>query len=559
MNNVKKIIPKANRPKWVGLNKIFDEHETEVFKMRFSDWEAALDIDWKALRNGNHYLKISQNPLISSERTISKKTDNNIKVDIRALYMPESIWPTHQVAFIDEVVERANRFLQSLSCYVFHKGTFVSLPKEQIGHFHSSDCYIFLCLYRIENTQPQPVSNASSTSSSPVREDPPANLHIANLNKSSSALSVDVIPEVDVQEGVSLECVLYFWCGPQASKLANCTFKLKTRGELEQAMKEAYDCPVRIVYLDPGKEPITLLAHLNNRIIVHKIPRIQTKTSKQQLESQRCLMYHLKVDPVFKTVRAVQVEASASVLVSRDCFLVVSVQEHLHSYLWIGKGVSKSEFKKIQGFIPTIVSYCLNQAGDKEMDISIASPISPVGGSIGPKNALYRMIQENYETPEFWDMFGEGKLPYSQGTGYYYAKPVRVFKCGCTEGFFAVEELFRYQQSDFKIDACYILDPGHPKEVFVWVGSDVGEAVRLLTLKSVEVWFENLDDGRVIKLEEAMAQKQSEDSLEKVQGDIIVIRQGREPVEFRAYFHGWDTTSEQYRDPRLTYLGNAKN
>jgi hypothetical protein len=49
---MKKVVPKTQRPKWVGLHKIFEGHETEVFKNRFTDWDLAVKVDWQSIRNG---------------------------------------------------------------------------------------------------------------------------------------------------------------------------------------------------------------------------------------------------------------------------------------------------------------------------------------------------------------------------------------------------------------------------------------------------------------------------------------------------------------------------
>lgn len=34
-----------------------------------------------------------------------------------------------------------------MQCFVLEGKKFVKLPKREIGHFYSEDCYVFLCQY----------------------------------------------------------------------------------------------------------------------------------------------------------------------------------------------------------------------------------------------------------------------------------------------------------------------------------------------------------------------------------------------------------------------------
>ncbi|KAI9206093.1 uncharacterized protein BJ171DRAFT_422390 [Polychytrium aggregatum] len=47
-----RIVPVRKRPKWVALNKHWEGHETEVFKLWFVDWDDKLDINWEDVKQG---------------------------------------------------------------------------------------------------------------------------------------------------------------------------------------------------------------------------------------------------------------------------------------------------------------------------------------------------------------------------------------------------------------------------------------------------------------------------------------------------------------------------
>ena len=116
------------RPKWVALHKLFDQRETEIFKIWFKDW---------------HRTSIDQENQKKSLIQVAK----SLKVDVRALYARP---PDHEVSsfVIEETMTHANSMLQSMTAFVYHHGKFVTLPKHEWGHFHTEDAYVFLCVYQ---------------------------------------------------------------------------------------------------------------------------------------------------------------------------------------------------------------------------------------------------------------------------------------------------------------------------------------------------------------------------------------------------------------------------
>lgn len=167
------------------------------------------------------------------------------------------------------------------------------------------------------------------------------------------------------------------------------------------------------------------------------------------------------------------------------------------------------------------------------------------------------MIQEGFEPDVFWTLLLNGRETWASGTEWYHCRPPRFLRCSCSEGYFSVEEVLHHQTYDLKSDTCVILDPGAPKCCYVWMGQDASDVVIKLTRKSVEVWLDNLADGR--KMTSSMPVNGVDSSfktralprLPRKEGHVVWIRQGFEDMEFKAFFYGWD---DEDRDPRSIYL-----
>lgn len=84
-----------------------------------------------------------------------------------------------------------------MEAFVLENKKFVRLPEEEIGHFYSGDCYVFLCRYWI-----------------PATEDP-------------DSKNEDDDPQDDFQ------CVVYFWQGRDASDMGWLTFTFSLQKKFE--------------------------------------------------------------------------------------------------------------------------------------------------------------------------------------------------------------------------------------------------------------------------------------------------------------------------------------
>ncbi|TPX32504.1 hypothetical protein SmJEL517_g04409 [Synchytrium microbalum] len=613
-----RVVPVQPRPKWMGFNRMAEGEESEVFKLMFRDWdEHASEVNWQDVKSGNADLK---------KRSVAPSL-GGMRVDVRALYQPPATFDV-QTRAIEELCSHANRLLLSFSSFIYSRGRFVQLPAEERGHFFAGDAYVFLCVYRLEEEgehkerekKRQEAATTSGTNTPPSGRTSVSSASKDSVNPKDESSAASALSPVEPAMP-NVEAVVYFWQGDKSSKLAYSTFLFKTQLEMEDLMKEMYKCPVKVVHLEQGREPIALLAHLDNMCVYHRGSRkdwLEQRAASAgndapvnifSASQEPAVMWQIRTDLRYKTTRAIQVTAKATSLVTRDCFFIQLRDPTQTSYLWAGKGASKDEVKRAHNIIRKI----LGTGSPSPLPSLLGNPVSPPLSSLSPLSApvssshnslrgaltaltssiwmpgagsanlvngsFYRQVDERLEPRAFWDVLG-GKQPYSAGSEYYYAPVPRVLRCSCSRGYFLVEEVYHFQQSDLRSDTCCIIDPGSAK-LYVWVGSDTSDVVRKLARKSVEVWLDNLDDGRMMApdggvmygIPEAITNKFSRDTVfandpktrrqhsESIssatrtailrrmksrvtglrnEGDVLFISQGDEPIEFIAYFHGWD-------------------
>ncbi|KAJ3169847.1 hypothetical protein HDU88_000487 [Geranomyces variabilis] len=482
-----RIAPLQKRPKWVGLHKLMESHESEVFKLRFPDWDTtSQEVNWEEVKS----------PTLDQPRSIGSGA--GMRVDVRALYAPPVPHDAATTAGVEATLQHANGLLQQVSAFVYTKGRFVQLPAAEKGHFFSDDAYVFLCVYRLEEERERARRVAKELRRRRTRASVGRSGGDTGDDQSSAASSErgtasdgeDASERGDDECGV--ECVVYFWQGRLASRLAYSTFKFKTQSEMEALVKHMYGCEVRVAFLEQGKEPIALLAHMGNAIVVHRGRRSDwlAKVGKPDVLPR---MFHIRTDMRYKTTRAVEVPVRWGNLVSRDCFYIHAPGEGENSYLWRGRGASKEESRKAESMIGRILAVV--GRGD---EVTLPPTPSPTDHLTLTTHIL---CIQGAEPPDLVSMLLPPSLharhpKVHTGTEYYYVPPPRFLRCSCTAGYFAVEEVVHWAQADLHPDVCVILDPGAPRTLWVWVGRGASDVVRKLCRKSVEVWLQRLDDGR---------------------------------------------------------------
>lgn len=365
------------------------------------------------------------------------------------------------MAYIKETIRHANGLLQNFSIFVFSGGKFVLLPDEERGHFWNGDAYVFLCVYKMEQEQER--QNRENDNNELLKKD----TLVAKDEGSVTALKssndgeevVDDDCDNEEEEGEeemdngSMECVVYFWQGRLAHRLAISTFKFKTQAEMERLMQDLYGCPVKVVYLDPGKEPIALLAHLNNTFILHSGSRKEFAQrmdslilsdsqhqeedeyiENQQLSSgqsriattaaatvaaiEKTLTYQIWTDLRYRTIRATQVQSQTSSLVSKNCFLCFTTDFN-KVFIWVGKHTSREDAANAQACSHKILSIWGHPdlVGRSALipeytpRVSLHNRLSTGGISSEASSVRIIVIDEKAETRSFWSLFGLESSP----------------------------------------------------------------------------------------------------------------------------------------------------
>ena len=471
------------------------------------------------------------------------------------------------------------------------------------------------------NVNPVPEKDDEGTvNAAPTKENQHLN-EIQEMNKSRDDFVEEEDEEEDGQDDEddefgldsTMECVVYFWKGPKASLAALTTFRLKTQKEMQALVTKMYNCDIRVVYLDCGREPVALLAHWGNCLVIRKggISTNSKKSNSSSSPSQQnninektavddhdannntpnnntplARMYQIRTDSRYKTTRAFEVEPVASSLISEDCFLVIPIQnEEKEKYLWMGRDCSKEKVRRAINISNKILG------GDWISNLPSESDGATEFGLRCPPGVI--KIDEKSEGSGFWNLLG--------GKGIYASSPisnnfslsnmsssslvlsprkniVRYFRCSCEPGYFQVESLKDIWQDDLKDSSVIIIDPGSDYNVFMWIGRGSSDVVRKLALKSLEVYFGILNDGRTIPVDDT--KKVKVDIMESIgldrytrlqhlraatskpaPGHVTYINSGSETKEFKAFFLGWDDHSRYthgVKDPGNSFSREEK-
>lgn len=67
------------------------------------------------------------------------------QADLAALFMPRQ--PPMTFTEAQQLMLEWNDDLEGMEALVLEGKKFVRLPEEELGHFYSGDCYVFLCRY----------------------------------------------------------------------------------------------------------------------------------------------------------------------------------------------------------------------------------------------------------------------------------------------------------------------------------------------------------------------------------------------------------------------------
>uniref|UniRef100_T1GF46 Gelsolin-like domain-containing protein n=1 Tax=Megaselia scalaris TaxID=36166 RepID=T1GF46_MEGSC len=176
-----------NRPEYAMVTRINEDTETQIFKSKFVGWDEVMAVDFT--RTATSVAKTG------ADLTKWAKQQET-KADLAALFMPRQQAMSLQEA--EQFEEEWNYDLEAMESFVLEGKKFVRLPEEELGHFYTGECYVFLCRYCIPPEEDE--ENPEDESKRPPQDD-------------------------------EIQCVVYFWQGRDAGNMGwlNFTFTLQKK------------------------------------------------------------------------------------------------------------------------------------------------------------------------------------------------------------------------------------------------------------------------------------------------------------------------------------------
>jgi len=408
-----------------------------------------------------------------------------MKVDLTALFLPRQE-PLSSVE-CGELSAQFNEDLESMESVVMEGRKFTKLPVEELGHFYSENCYVFLCTYW--------------TSIGDFSDEMLEQYALLQKNANTGKLGVEGAPTPDTEQGEeeeeeeeTLVCRVYFWQGRDASKMCWPQFSLSS---FKKKIEEAFGSkmPMEIERCFQQQENLKLLSHFHGRNILHKGKRPTPGHIPAEPPVRKPQLYQLRQNGNSLAQRCVEIGCSSLLLNSGFCYILkVPVQsEGVDScilYVWVG---SKST--------------------EELMNAAVE-----IGSESFENTSSVTTLYEGTNEPDiFWQAVG-GRRAYE--TSAEFMDSIRLFRCSNERGYFAVsEKCSDFCQDDLADEDVMILDSGN--DVFVWIGEESSDVERKLGLKSAQLYSQHVKDmtGNARKL--------------------CVMRRGKENLKFIKLFHGW--------------------
>nr|XP_015215598.1 PREDICTED: protein flightless-1 homolog [Lepisosteus oculatus] len=413
-----------HRPKHAMVIRNLEGAECQVFKSKFKNWDDVLKVDYT--RNAESVLKTKG--LTGKVKKDAEQKDQ-MKADLTALFLPRQ--PPMPLAEAEQMMEEWNEDLDGMEGFVLEGKKFARLPEEEFGHFHTQDCYVFLCRYWV------PVE---------YEEDP---------KKGDKDKGNEEAEEEEKQPEEDFQCVVYFWQGREASNMGWLTFTFS----LQKKFESLFPGKLEVVRMTQQQENLKFLSHFKRKFIVHKGKR------KLKDNNVQPSLYHIRTNGSALCTRTIQIPTDSSNLNSEFCFILKVPFESTDNqgivYTWVGRAADPDEAKLAEDIMNTMFD-----------------------------DTYSKQVINEGEEPEnfFWVGIGSQK-PYDEDADYM--KYARLFRCSNEKGYFSVsEKCSDFCQDDLADDDIMLLDNG--KEVYMWVGTQTSQVEIKLSLKACQVYIQHM-------------------------------------------------------------------
>lgn len=243
-----------DRPAHAMVTRVQEGTESQVFKLKFSGWDEVIAVDFTRTAGSVQKTGADLDKWARNQET---------KADLTALFTPRQ--PAMSMDEAVQLMEEWNEDLEVMEPFVLEGKKFQKLPEEELGHFYSKDCYVFLCRYWIPSES-------------------------------------DAWDDQNAED--DYHCVVYFWQGREASNMGWLTFTFS----LQKKFKALFGDKLEVVRTHQQQENLKFMSHFKRHFLIHQGKR------KEKCEKKSVEFYHLRSNGSPLCTRLVQIKPDAASL-----------------------------------------------------------------------------------------------------------------------------------------------------------------------------------------------------------------------------------------------------
>lgn len=490
--------------------------EPLLLKTKFKDWDNVIAVD---------YTRTAESVSRTGANLKKWMNDQKVRIDLAALFAPRPVSLTDEECEI--LIEAWNGELDWIYGFTLDRAglsnkvhdadyvelpedepfkilgeNFARLPNDELGHFYTEECCVFLCRYYVP---PEDDGSSEEKLTNEDNEDtdqrPPNGA--PNGNSNSVGLSSH-------QEDACVKYVVYFWQGRQASKMGWLTFTFNM-----QKCFENFGNKLEVIQMQQQQENIKFLSHFKQKFIIHHGKR------RAGLSNKPVSFYQLRTNSNPLTLRCIEIEPDSSRLNPGFCYILMLNKSITTNGTSNGEALDESA-KSIDSRVHVWIGLKASTLESK-----IAEDIAKEKFTLCSANPSISVVREHQEPVEFWNHLG-GRKEYETDSSFL--QNTRLFKCSNDKGYFNVtEKCSDFCQDDLSDDDIMILDNG--EQVFLWVGTRSSEVEIKLAYKSAQVYVQNL------RLKDPNPRQ------------LMLTFKGKESRKFSKCFHAW-SSHKIVKDPR---------
>nr|CAD7257477.1 unnamed protein product [Timema shepardi] len=293
-----------DRPPYAMVTRVQEGTENQIFKSKFMGWDEVIAVD---------FTRTAESVQKTGADLTKWARQQETKADLAALFTPRQ--PAMSLTEAQQLSEEWNEDLEAMEAFVLEGKKFVRLPDEELGHFYSKDCYVFLCRYWVPVDVPD---DAAGEQEQEQMED-------------------------------DFQCVVYFWQGREAGNMGWLTFTFRSVWNLttlQKKFKSLFGEKLEVVRTHQQQENLKFMAHFKRKFVIHQGKRKEQPPAGTIPPVE---FYHLRSNGGALCTRLIQIKPDAALLNSACCYILKVTFDQEESsgmvYVWIGSKAKPEEAK----------------------------------------------------------------------------------------------------------------------------------------------------------------------------------------------------------------------